>query len=130
MKQFAGLSRSTERRNREPRARAQPTRRRITQTSRRFNLRLHRARVDCSIRLLEAGARLCGERLREGAAGRKGPCHVSAKDLYYVLGSCRDVPADIIHAMISVAPQHALEILDFRPNVTFFTSPHAAGAIR
>ena len=49
-----------------------------------------------------------------GAAGREGgPCHVSAKDLYYVLGSCRDVPADIIHAMISVAPQHALKYRDF-----------------
>ena len=52
-----------------------------------------------------------------GAAGREGgPCHVSAKDLYFVLGSLgsdRRVPADIIHAMISVAPQHALKYRDF-----------------
>ena len=52
-----------------------------------------------------------------GAAGREGgPCHVSAQDLYFVLGSLgsdRRVPADIIHAMISVAPQHALKYRDY-----------------
>jgi len=49
-----------------------------------------------------------------GAAGREGgPCHVSAQDLYFILGSGRDVPADIIHAMISVAPQHALKYRDY-----------------
>ena len=53
------------------------------------------------------------ERGRADGDGQ-GPCQVSPQDLYCVLASQRVTPGDIIHAMISVAPQHALKYRDHR----------------
>ena len=80
------------------------------------------------------------ERGRADGDGQ-GPCQVSPQDLYCVLASQRVTPGDVIHAMISVAPQHALKYRDqrskrnllhvatyagpFRPGDPLLSDPHA-----
>ena len=106
-----------------------------------FDLILHAldTRAKCK-RIAEVYLERDFERGRADGDGQ-GPCQVSPQDLYCVLASQRVTPGDIIHAMISVAPQHALKYRDhrskrnllhvatyagpFRPGDPLLSDPHA-----